>query len=232
MGSILTSNEQFHQIRAFTKQHLQDTALVSEQPWVQKFRRAAEHRWYHTLNVLQNAEKIIIGEGTADDIAEAARAAAILHDVSIFECDHSVHGRVGAETARAYLTAQEYPPAFVDRVVRAITEHGADFDDFSPEQMGEQFSPVGKILIEADILDKLGIAAVANAMLILGHQERLSFECYELLADGHAMHRASYFKDYLWSQTGRQLAKDRYAFFLKFLEQLKEEVVEGPVADH
>ena len=227
----MLTDEQVRQISEFTQQHLMETAVVSDQPWVKKFSRAAEHRWYHTLNVLQNAEKIIAGDKIPIDVADAARASAILHDVSIFECDHTVHGRVGAETAEGYLTEQKYAPDFVTRVVQAIGEHGVDFDDLSPEEMGKQFSPEGKILIEADILDKLGVAAVSNAMLMLGKQERLSFECHALLSSGQAMQRATYFKDYLWSQTGKRLADERFSFFLKFLEQLLDEVVAGPVAE-
>jgi uncharacterized protein len=216
----MLSEAQIRQISEFTQQHLKETFVVSEQQWVRDFPRAAEHRWYHTLNVLQNTDKIIAGDKIPQDVADAARAAAILHDVSIFECDHSMHGRTGAETARGFLSQNQYDPDFVARVTHAIDEHGTDFDTLTP-----------KVLIEADILDKLGAAAVSGALLILGSQERLGFECRELLSNSNAMHRATYFKDYLWSKTGKRMADERYSFFLKFLEQLSEEVVEGPVSD-
>lgn len=77
---------------------------MSEQEWVRRFPRAAEHRWRHTLNVLRNAEKILAGEGADDDVADVVRVAAILHDVSMFVCDHSVHGRVSADIAEKRFT--------------------------------------------------------------------------------------------------------------------------------
>jgi HD superfamily phosphodiesterase len=226
-GTFLLREEQLHQISAFVKQHLHETVSSSDQEWVQRFPRAAEHRWQHTLNVLQNAEKIIAGDGISQEAAHAARAASIMHDVSIFECDHAVHGQIGAETAEKYLSEQQHDPDFIARVVRAIVEHGTDFDTLSPQEMGKQFSLEGKILIEADILDKLGAAAVSNAMLILGKQERLGHECHALLSDGLAMQRAVYFKDYVWSETARRMAGERFAFFLKFLDQLADEVMAG-----
>ncbi len=227
----MLSEAQIQQISEFTQQHLQKTFVVSEQQWVRDFPRAAEHRWYHTLNVLQNTEKIVAGDKIPQDVADAARVAAILHDVSIFECDHSMHGRTGAETAKGFLSQNQYDPDFIARATRAIDEHGTDFDTLTPNEMGQQFSPEGKILIEADILDKLGAAAVSGALLILGKQARLGFECHELLSNSNAMQRATYFKDYIWSQTAKRMANQRFSFFLKFLEQLSEEVVEGPVAD-
>jgi len=221
------SEEQLHQISTFVKQHLHETVSSSDQEWVKRFPRAAEHRWQHSLNVVQNAEKIIAGDGISQDVSYAAQAASIMHDVSTFECDHAVHGQVGAETAEKYLSEQQHDPDFIARVVRAIAEHGTDFDTLSPQEMGEQFSLEGKILIEADILDKLGVAAVSNAMLMLGKQERLGHECHALLSDSDAMKRAVYFKDYVWSETGRRMAGERFAFFLKFMDQLADEVVTG-----
>ena len=40
------------------------------------------------------------------------------------------------------------------------------------------------------------------------------------------MQRAIFFKDYIWTRTGKKLAQERFEFFLKFLDQLAEEVVE------
>jgi hypothetical protein len=41
------------------------------------------------------------------------------------------------------------------------------------------------------------------------------------------MERAAFFKDYIWTETGRRMAQQRFAFFQKFLEQLAGEVVES-----
>jgi len=85
----------------------------------------------------------------------------------------------------------------------------------------------GKVLIEADIVDKLGASAVTSALLILGGQGKLNHECHLELEQGSAMQRARFFKDYIWTSTGKKLAQERFDFFLKYLDQLAEEVVEG-----
>ena len=79
---------------------------------------------------------------------------------------------------------------------------------------------------EADILDKLGASAITDSLLMLGKRDLLGFQARRELAEGRAMQRASFFKDYIWTGTGKRLAEQRFSFFLHFLEQLAEEVVE------
>ena len=222
----MVNQAQFDHICAFTKKYLEETAIGREQEWVRRFPRSGEYRWRHTLNVLRNAEKILAGEGAEDDVADVVRVAAILHDVSMFVCDHSIHGRVSADIAEGYLREQGYPDEFVIRVAQAIAEHGTDLGPLSPEEQGALFSWEGKVLVEADILDKLGASAIANGLLYLGKQEKLPHECRAALAGGRVMERAAFFKDYLWTKTGKRLAEERFGFFVEFLEQLAEEVVE------
>jgi uncharacterized protein len=223
----MLTDDRFRHLCTFVRQYLEETAARSEQEWGRRFPRAAEHRWRHTLNVMCNAEKILAGEEADDDVADVVRVAAVLHDVSMFVCDHSVHGRVSAEIAEKYLLEQGYPEEFVARVARAIDEHGTDFGPLPPEEQGALFSWAGKVLVEADILDKLGASAIVNGLLYLGKQEKLSHECRAALAEGPTMKRAAFFKDYLWTETGKRLAEERFGFFIRFLDQLADEVVEG-----
>lgn len=231
----MISQVQFDRVCAFTQKYLEDTAAKSDQEWVRRFPRAAEHRWQHTLNVLRNAERILAGEGLPssaaneadDDVADVVRVAAVLHDVSMFVCDHSIHGRVSADIAEKYLHEQGYPQEFVGRVAQAIEEHGTDFGSLPPEEQGALFSWEGKVLVEADILDKLGASVIADGLLYLGKQEKLAHESRAALAEGPVMERAAFFKDYLWTETARRLAEERFGFFIQFLERLADEVVES-----
>jgi HD superfamily phosphodiesterase len=223
----MITNQQFRQICNFTHQYLKDTASNSGQEWLKGFPRAAEHRWQHTLNVLRNAEMILDGEEAAEDTKEIVRVAVILHDVSMFVCDHEIHGRISAEIAEKYLLEEGYSNDFVAKVARAIAEHGTDLGPLSPEEQGKLFSWAGKVVLEADILDKLGASTITDTLLILGKRDRLGFECEKELAHGRAMQRAVFFKDYIWTETGRSLANQRFNFFLTFLEQLGQEVVES-----
>ncbi len=179
------------------------------------------------MNVLQNTEKIAAGERLDEGVTAVVRVAATLHDISVFECEHAIHGRVSAEIAEKHLSEHGFPGDFVTRVSRAIAEHGSDLDTLTPVQMSERFSLEGKVLIEADILDKLGASAITNALLVQGQRGSLSFECRAALEDGKAMQRAAFFKDYLWTETAKRMAENRFSFFRKFLDQLSEEVVKG-----
>jgi hypothetical protein len=60
----------------------------------------------------------------------------------------------------------------------------------------------------------------------LGRQKKLAHECRATLAEGPVMERAAFFKDYLWTETAKRLAEERFGFFVQFLEQLVEEVME------
>jgi uncharacterized protein len=222
----MLTDENFRELCHYTRTFLNETAAKSDQEWLKDFPRAAVHRWQHTLNVLKNAEQILAGEGVSDERADVVRAAVILHDISLFTCDHKIHGQVSAEIAERHLLKQGYQKDFVDRVTRAVAEHGTDLGPLPPDEQGALFSWEGKVVLEADILDKLGASAITDSLLVLGKKEKQGFECRRELAQGRAMQRASFFKDYIWTETGQRLAEQRFSFFLKFLEQLGEEVVE------
>jgi uncharacterized protein len=222
----MLTDENFRELCHYTRTFLNETAAKSDQEWLKDFPRAAVHRWQHTLNVLKNAEQILAGEGVSDERADVVRAAVILHDISLFTCDHKIHGQVSAKIAERYLLKQGYQKDFVDRVTRAVAEHGTDLGPLPPDEQGALFSWEGKVVLEADILDKLGASAITDSLLVLGKKEKQGFECRRELAQGRAMQRASFFKDYIWTETGQRLAEQRFSFFLKFLEQLGEEVFE------
>lgn len=223
----MITNQQFTHLYDFTRQYLKKTASESKDAWLKNFPRAADHRWQHTLNVLRNAETILAGEGADNDTAAVVRVAVILHDISMFVCDHEIHGRVSAEIAEKHLLEQGYPKEFVDRVTRAVAEHGTDLGPLPPDEQGALFSWEGKVVLEADILDKLGASTITDTLLSLGKSDRLGYECRKELSRGRAMERAAFFKDYIWTETGRRMAQQRFAFFQKFLEQLAGEVVES-----
>ena len=163
----MLTTDQYIRIRNFTRQYLKETAAKSEQEWLKFFPRAAEHRWQHTLNVLHNAELILAGETAPEDIKDIVRVTVILHDISMFVCNHEIHGRISAEIAEKYLLEEGYPKDFVERVARAIAEHGTDLGPLSPEEQEKLFSWEGKVVLEADILDKLGASTITDTLLSL-----------------------------------------------------------------
>ena len=222
----MVSKQQLNQIASYVRDFLYESAEKSDQEWLEDFPRAADHRWQHTLNVVANAEAILAGEQASPTQVAAVRVASLMHDVSMFVCDHSIHGQVSADMASEYLLDMQLDEDFVSRVSQAIAEHGTSFGDLPPQEQGEQFTWEGKVLVEADILDKLGASTVANGLMYLGKQEKLNFEARQELREGPTFERAEFFKDYFWTDTGKQMAERRLSFFLEFLDRLEEEVVE------
>ena len=222
----MLSKEDLGRIADYTRQYLYETGAKRDAEHIRTRPRSIDYRWQHTLNVLRNAEQILVGENASDESAEIVRVAVIMHDISKFACESAVHAQVGAEVAQKFLTEEGYPKEFVERVARAIAEHGAIFSPLPPDQLGDLLSWEGKIVREADTLDKLGASAITDALLRLGKQDRLGFECLRELAEGRMMERAVFARQYIWTETGKRMAEQRFAFFKKFIEQLKEEVVE------
>src|SRR5512134_1122913 len=223
---IMLTQQQFDKVCEFTHRYLEESASKSNQSWFKDFPRSAEYRWQHTLNVLRNAEKILQEEKLDQSIVDVVRVSAVMHDISMFVCDHTIHGQVSAEIAEQYLTDQGFSSEFIHHVAQAIAEHGVDCDTLTPEEMGTRFSLEGKILLEADVLDKFGASAVTNALLVLGKKGLLPSECHAALDESIQWQRANYFKEYIWSATGKKMRDHRFGFFVAFLEQLSQEVVE------
>jgi len=222
---MINKNE-LQSIAEYVNQFLHESAASSDQEWLKDFPRAADHRWQHTLNVLANAEQILKGELASKNSGSVVRVAALLHDVSMFICDHSVHGQVSADMAAEYLDKVGFDSVFIEQVSRAIAEHGTDLGDIPPAEQGSQFSWEGIVLLEADILDKLGASTITSGILSLGEQHKLYYEALLRLVDSPTFERAEFFKDYIWTDTGRRMAERRFSFFLQYLERLQEEVVE------
>ena len=228
----MLTDDQFRHLCHYTQTYLNETAAKSKQEWLKDFPRAADHRWGHTLNVLRNAEQILSGEGVSDDRTDVVRAAVILHDISVFTCDHEIHGRVSAGIAEKYLLEQQYPQDFVVRVARAIAEHGTDLGPLPPEEQGALFSWGRQGRARSGHPGQAGSQHNCRLRPSLGKRDRLGFECRVELAQGRAMERAAFFKDYIWTETGKRMAEERFQFFQKFLDQLAEEVYVGsnPIA--
>jgi len=222
----MLTQQQFDEVCEFTHRYLEESGSKNNQSWIKDFPRSAEYRWQHTLNVLQNAERILQDEKLDQRTVDVVKVSAIMHDISMFVCDHTIHGQVSAEIAEQYLTDQGFSNDFIHSVAQAIAEHGVDFDTLTPEEMGTRFSLEGKILIEADLLDKFGASAVTNALLVLGKNGLLPSECHVALNESIQLQRAKYFKEYIWSETGKKMRDNRFGFFVAFLEQLSQEVVE------
>jgi HD superfamily phosphodiesterase len=220
------TKEEMRRIAEYTRQYFNDTGAKRDGERARTHPRSAEHRWQHTLNVLHNAEQILAGENAGDESTDIVRVAAIMHDISKFTCPGEIHAQVSAEIATSYLIEQGFSQGFVERVARAIAEHGSCFGPLPLEQQAKLLSWEGKVVREADTLDKLGASALTDKLLMFGKKDLLGCECRRELTEGGMLQRSVFIKQYMWTETGKRLAEQRFAFFQMFVDQLADEVVE------
>jgi uncharacterized protein len=179
-----------------------------------------EYRFQHSLHVRRFVEKLQEGEGGDLDVL---RTAAVFHDISHFRVDYSVHGRVSAEMARDYLISNGYPAPFVDLVHLTVDDHSSE----KPDSYYREELPIeSQLLIEADLLDKLGPVAVTSTILLCGHNRQYWGSIEErvvkyVIGRGN---RALNHPVIRFTPTGRRLVEERLAWTRRFLEEMKEDV--------
>lgn len=179
-----------------------------------------EYRFQHTLHVRRFVERLHAGEGGDLDVL---RAAAIFHDISHFRVDYDTHGLASADLAREHLTAAGYPPGFVDRVHRTVFDHSSD----QPESYYRERLPLeSQLLIEADVLDKVGPIGVTAHILLCGRNGRF-WQAIEEFVTRDVLGRGERALDHpliRLTPTGRRLMEERLAWTRRFLADMKEDV--------
>lgn len=132
-----------------------------------------QYRFQHTLHVRRFIERLQAEEGGDLGLLQTS---AIFHDISHFSTTYDQHGRVSAEMARDYLTTHRgstgapFPAEFIDRVYLTIDDHASD----KPSSYYLEEVPLeSMLLIEADLLDKLGPNGAVAHLLLSGANHRL-----------------------------------------------------------
>ena len=94
-------------------------------------------RWEHVRQVVQTG--LWLAEETGAD-PEIVEAAAWLHDVRKTDPDH---GRAGAQAALDFLPTTDFPPAKIEAVAQAISQHVGLYRDPAPHPptLGEDENP-------------------------------------------------------------------------------------------
>lgn len=116
----------------------------------------------HTINVLENAERIMAGEGMTEALREQTRLAAVLHDIGAIKA-LEVHGSMsgkyqeieGPAIAKEILVKAGYAQSVIERVCYIVghhhTEQAIDGEDF-------------QILWEADAIENLRVMIPREGM--------------------------------------------------------------------
>jgi uncharacterized protein len=190
----------------------------------------AIHDFDHVLRVLALAERMAQAEG-AD--LEIVRTATLLHDVARGHGDRmtSDHAQAGAEFARKLLSGhpRSYPRQRVGAVAHAIAAHR-----FRTGPVPQTIEAM--VLHDADKLDAIGAIGVARAFAYGGHEgQRLWASVptgYEESLASRSEHtpvheyvmKLSKIRERLFTDSARQLAKERHDFMVAFFQQLDREV--------
>lgn len=180
------------------------------------FGREGTHGFSHVKRVFNLC--LHIGGAEGADL-EILALAALLHDIARpLESSGKVkdHAIEGARIARQYLKSMGYPAERAEAVAHAIEAHR-----FSggPEPRTLE----AKILSDADKLDAIGAIGVARVFMYSGEHGR-SIE--DSLA--HFEEKILQLKELMYTETAKELARERHRFTEEFVERLRREI-EGEI---
>lgn len=189
------------------------------------------HGYDHVQRVLYNAEKILQTE-EADPFV--VRLAAILHDVDDYKLfpDHQ-----NDENARAFLKEAGVDEETAEKVIACIdTISFKGKDSVVPQTME------GKIVQDADRLDAIGAIGIARAFAYGGSQNRRLYDDMLLFRKNpsfkeyrsgspstiaHFYEKLLLLKDMMNTEKGKEIAEERHAYMLTFLDEFAKETGHG-----
>ncbi|MDZ7687859.1 MAG: HD domain-containing protein [Halobacteriales archaeon] len=180
----------------YVREHLRDTVRRNGDrmrwyPW-----HSAEYRYRHMIGVVDLAERIARHEG-AD--VNTVRVAAVFHDAAKFEVKQEKHAEEGAWIAQKYMSRSGYPEPFIDRVARVIRDHTRSMSDEMPME--------SKVLIEADSIDKIGVAGATLMVMRLGYESRSHEEVPGII--DRVIKRGKSTVERIETETGKEIARER-----------------------
>lgn len=152
--------------------------------------------------------------------------AALLHDIGRTSTDpralNSLHGQLSKEICHNFLAELKLSKGDKKMVEYAIEDH-----PFLNDKVRKSY--VSEILMDADRLDGLGAigpirAAAMNWKLPVMSEGKSSAEGKIKSIYGHFGIRMLEWVDMMWTESGKELAKERATFLRKYNSQLHEEL--------
>ena len=165
------------------------------------------HDAAHSLRVYRNALRIAAAEPGCD--MEIVSLAALLHDVD----DHKLFRTENNANARIFLETQRIGTPETEKICQAINSVS-----FSKNRGERPATLEGKIVQDADRLDAIGAVGVARTFAYGGEHGRTMDDSVQ-----HFHDKLLRLKDEMNTLTARELAEERHAFLLKFLEEYDRE---------
>ncbi len=191
---------------------------------------ASGHDWWHIKRVWQNALRI--GQQENVDLT-VVQLGALLHDIADWKFNRGDE-EAGPRAAREWLQTHQAPAELIEKVcqiIREVTFKGAGVDT-TPSTLE------AKVVQDADRLDAIGAIGVGRAFAYGGHKGRemyhpgqeprlhASFEEYKKNQGptlNHFYEKLFLLKDRFSTTAGRQLAQERHAFMVQFVQRFLEE---------
>lgn len=188
----------------------------------------AAHDLAHVRRVVQNSLHLAKTEAAP---LEIVLPAAWLHDCVVVpkgSPQRAKASRLAAETAVAFLDANDYPQEHLDAIAHAIAAHSFSAK-ISPQTLA------ARVVQDADRLDALGAIGIARTFIVGGALGRPLYHeedpfCRQRTPDDHLATLDHFYTKLLrlpqtmQTATGRREAAQRVAFMQQYLDQLAKEL--------
>ncbi len=189
-------HNEFEEMQEFVKSHLEDTVKADGNrmrwyPW-----HSADYRFNHIMSVVNLSNRIARNEGADVDVV---RVAALFHDVAKFEVKQEKHAEEGAWIAQKKLNRMGYDDEFIDKVAKVIKDHTNRPDEEMPLE--------SKALIEADSIEKIGVAGATLMALRVGYESRPHDEVSNMMQ--RVINRGENMLEWMETDTAREIVRKR-----------------------
>ena len=185
------------------------TAVEAAMEYVQMlfWNNSGGHDADHTMRVYRNA--LLIAGREADCDIETVSLASLLHDAD----DHKLFHTKDNANARSFLMRQNISPEKTERIIAAINSVS-----FSRNRGKQPETLEGKIVQDADRLDAIGAIGIARTFAYGGEHGRSLDSSIR-----HFHDKLLLLKDGMNTKTGREMAEERHAYIVDFLEEYRKE---------
>lgn len=175
------------------------------------FLESGSHGLDHVIRVTRLCE--MIGEREDADM-RVLIPAALLHDIarSLEETKGIPHEEEGARMAEEFLLRIQYDTSLIPDIAGAIRTHR-----YRSKRRPETLE--AKILSDADKLDAMGATGIARTFMQSGEQHRDMRDSLEHIDD-----KLLKLYDLMYTNSAREIARDRHELLWRFAESLREEL--------
>ncbi len=174
------------------------------------------HDLSHHLRALRNAQKLYRLYGGDLEVIEAA---VLLHDIAkLLDARIKHHAAISAEIAGALLHAMGAPKEKIEKVKEAVLHH--DDMPFNCSAVSIE----ARIVHDADWLDGFGALGVIRIAMVAGEKGREITKIIEKIEVEMKKRLEN-----LCFEESRRYAVKKWEFVGEFLQELKEELAQGPL---